>query len=51
MDMILASYNWLYNFHQIQHDAISDPLSSHCHYIHTLLHVFFLYYEYLLVTL
>jgi hypothetical protein len=28
MDMILASYNWLYSFHRIQHDAISELLSS-----------------------
>jgi hypothetical protein len=51
MDMILTSYNWLYNFYRIPHDVISEPLSSHRHYIYTLLYVVFLYYEYLLITL
>jgi hypothetical protein len=50
MDMILASNNWLHNFHRIQHDATSKPLSSYCYYIYALLYVVFLYYEYLLVT-
>jgi hypothetical protein len=49
--MILVSYNWLHNFHRIRHDAISEPLSSHRQYIHILLHVVFLDYEYLPVTI
>jgi hypothetical protein len=46
MDMILVNYNWLHKFYRIRHDTISEPLSSHRQYIHILLHVVFLDYEY-----